>query len=392
MKQASCPVCASPAVHTFLQRKGVPVHQNLIMVDPESARQIARGDLTMAVCTDCGFIFNRTFDPSLLRYGAAYDNTQTCSPSFREYMDGLLREIVEGRGVRNCCVVEVGCGKGQFLIDLVARAGPGSMGVGFDPSYVGPDTALDGRVRFERRFYGADCADVPADAVVCRHVIEHVPEPLEMLGNVRRALRHAPDARVFFETPCVEWILRHQVWWDFFYEHCSLFTAHSLAVAFGRSGFRVERVRHVFGGQYLWLEARPDGQGGHVERDAAGDIPGLAQQFARAEEGLRDEWGRRIEALKVQGKVALWGAGAKGVTFANLVDPDRAHLDCVVDMNPNKQGNYLPGTGHPILPFWRLAERGVRTAILMNPNYRAENERLLREAGLDIALVAQGTS
>src|SRR5213078_3046347 len=95
---------------------------------------------------------------------------------------------------------------------------------------------------------------LPADVVVCRHVIEHIPRPLDLLRAVRQAVAARPHARVCFETPCVEWVLRNQVVWDFFYEHCSLFSAASLATAFRAAGFEVTDVRHVFHGQYLWLE------------------------------------------------------------------------------------------------------------------------------------------
>jgi len=54
----------------------------------------------------------------------------------------------------------------------------------------------------------------------------------------------------------------------------------------------------------------------------------------------------------------------------------------VVDLNPQKQGKYLPGTGHPIVGYSVLPDFGVTTAILMNPNYREENQALLRQAGL----------
>jgi hypothetical protein len=85
-------------------------------------------------------------------------------------------------------------------------------------------------------------------------------------------------------------------------------------------------------------------------------------------------------------KTAIWGAGAKGVTFANLADPTGTLIDCVVDLNPHKQGHFMPGTGHPIVAPAALEERGVKRAILMNPNYRDENQRLLAELALDIAL------
>lgn len=393
MNDSHCPVCASEEVETFLSRRNVPVHQNLIMAYQEAARNITRGDLTMAVCPTCGFVFNRTFDPSLLEYGEAYDNTQSCSPSFRAYMDDLLRLLVEERGVQNCRIVEVGCGKGEFLRDLVARSGEGSQGYGFDPSYVGPDSIMDGRVQFVRSYYGPECAHIPADVVVCRHVIEHVPQPLEMLQVVRQALANSPQARVFFETPCVEWILRHQVLWDFFYEHCSLFTASSLSMVFENAGFAVQSVRHVFGGQYLWLEASvaSDDQGtnsGRGPNESGAEIRQLAHQFAEAESRLKTEWVARIDGLRERGEVALWGAGAKGVTFANLADPDRTRIACIVDLNPNKQNHFLPGTGHPIVDYRELPERGVTTAILMNPNYRDENEALLTREGIRVELIA----
>ena len=381
-----CPVCENSRLTPFLQRSQVPVHQNLVVTSQEAARSVTRGELDMVVCEDCGFVFNRAFDLSKLTYGADYDNTQSCSAYFDAYLDGLIKDLIDRQGVRNSTIVEVGCGKGQFLRKLVSFPGANNKGFGFDPSYVGLDTDLGGRLAFRRCYYDDTCTDVAADVVVCRHVIEHVPEPMALLRSVRAALAHSPKARVFFETPCVEWILRNRVVWDFFYEHCSLFTAASLSLAFERTGFAVERVEHIFGGQYLWLEARvtdtvlPAVQS-HPETAA------LAQTHGADEKILRQKWLSKLLELKARGKVALWGAGAKGATFANLVDPGCALIDCVVDLNPNKQGCYIPGTGHPIVAPADLPRRGVSSAVLMNPNYREENLRLLAEAGIELDLI-----
>lgn len=381
-----CPVCESLRLTPFLLRKQVPVHQNLVFSSQEAARAVTRGDLDLVVCEDCGFVFNRGFDLSRLAYGEDYDNTQSCSAYFDAYLDGLVKDLVDRQGVRDCTIVEVGCGKGQFLRKLVSFPGAGNNGFGFDPSYVGADTDLDGQLVFRRCYYDDTCTDVAADVVVCRHVIEHVAQPMTLLRSVRAALAHSPKARVFFETPCVEWILRNQVVWDFFYEHCSLFTAASLSLAFQRAGFAVERVEHIFGGQYLWLEARlsdtvlPAGQ-------SCAESAALARDYEAGEETLRQKWLSRLLALKAQGKVALWGAGAKGATFANLVDPNCMLIDCLVDLNPNKQGRYIPGTGHPIIAPADLPRRGVKYAVLMNPNYREENLRLLAEADIELDLI-----
>lgn len=386
MGEGACPVCDGTRIVPFLHRDRVPVHQNLVVPDREAARGMTRGELDLAVCEDCGFVWNRAFDLSLLAYGAHYDNTQACSAYFEAYVDGLVRDLVEVQGVRDCAIVEVGCGKGQFLKKLVDFPGSGNRGYGFDPSYVGPETFRDGRVTFRRCYYDGRCTDVRADVVVCRHVIEHVPDPLALLGAVRAALGGSGDARVFFETPCVDWILRHQVVWDFFYEHCSLFTAASLGFAFARAGFAVKRVAHLFGGQYLWLEARP--AVGRVEPvPSPGETVALARGYGAGEAALKERWRDRLTGLRRQGNVALWGAGAKGATFANLVDPEPGLLDCVVDLNPNKQGRCIPGTGHPIVAPPALAERGVRNVVLMNPNYRDEIGRLVADLGLEITLL-----
>jgi SAM-dependent methyltransferase len=398
-----CPVCSGAALECFLRRARVPVHQNLVMPARDAALAIRRGDLDMTVCHACGFVFNRAFDPDLLTYGAEYDNTQSHSPSFDAYMDELVRTMVEERGVRGARIVEVGCGKGAFLHRLVAWPGAGNRGVGYDPTYEGPDVALDGRLRFVRRFYDETTADGVADVIVCRHVIEHVQQPQQLLQAVRRAVESSPGARLFFETPCVGWILDHHVIWDFFYEHCSLFSPASMRTAFQRAGFRVDAIHHVFGGQYLWLEAgladtpAHDAQPGAAadaatvgtaaDAAAAGRTVAAARAFAAAESRLRQQWEGRLRELRQRGGVALWGAGAKGVTFANLVDPDGSRIACVVDLNPKKQGRYLPGTGHPIADYHSLPDYGVESAILMNPNYRAENLALLRAAGLSTALV-----
>ena len=226
--------------------------------------------------------------------------------------------------------------------------------------------------------------------VVCRHVIEHIPQPLSILQSVRAALTSSPDARVFFETPCVEWILRNRVIWDLFYEHCSLFTAQSLALAFRRVGFFVERVEHIFGEQYLWLEARVAGTtatNAFPKSTETIEFLSIATAYAVDEKNLQQDWLDRFSQLSKTGKIAIWGAGAKGATFANLIDPECILIDCVVDLNLNKQGCFIPGTGHPIVAPIDLIWRGVSNVVLMNPNYRDENIKLLAQAGIKINFI-----
>jgi hypothetical protein len=172
--------------------------------------------------------------------------------------------------------------------------------------------------------------------------------------------------------------------WDFFYEHCSYFSRSSLATAFERAGFHPLGIRHVFGGQYLWLEAAVTAEA-PSSRPRRDHVVGPALAYARAEGEMIADLRRRLADLPRP--VAVWGAGAKGATFAQLVDPDCTRLDCIVDVNPEKQGRWLPGTGHPVVPPEALGSRGVRSVLLMNPNYRQEIQDWLRARRLPIELI-----
>ncbi|HUR86530.1 MAG TPA: class I SAM-dependent methyltransferase [Solirubrobacteraceae bacterium] len=380
-----CPVCGETG-RAFVCRERVPVHQNQLFASADEARAAVVGELRICHCPTCDFVWNAAFDSGLLSYHHAYDNTQTCSPRFSDHLDALVTLLVVERGVRDARIVEVGCGNGEFLRRLVL-GGPGNTGAGFDPSYRGPDEDLGGRVAFQRSFFGPGEATGEADVVVSRHVIEHVDEPIAILELMRSAIEAAPDPRLFLETPDVAWILEHRVVWDFFYEHCSYFTPRSLAYAAQLAGLEVVAVDLVFADQYQWVQARPAGPASSAAVPERQGLAAAAEEFERAERRLWQRLGEQVAELGACGPVAIWGAGAKGVTFANQIDPARESLACVIDLNPAKQGGYLPGTAHPIVSPQEAEERGVATAILLNPNYEPEIREMLAASGSRVTLV-----
>ncbi|MFC4656934.1 class I SAM-dependent methyltransferase [Rheinheimera marina] len=380
-----CPVCRGRELAPVVLREQVPVHQNLVMQTQAVARDCTKGNLDLYCCDDCGFVFNRQFDLSLLSYGDRYDNSQNHSGCFVAYIDALVEQLVQQHGVKNATIVEVGCGSGLFLRKLVSYPGANNRGVGFDPSYQGPLTDEGGRLQFRQCYYDASCTDVPADVVICRHVIEHVPAPLALLQSIKAAIAGKPAAKLFFETPCVDWILSNKVVWDFFYEHCSLFSRHSLSRVFSEAGFSVHAVNHIFNSQYLWLEATV------AETDGAEAVPenitpALAAKYRKDEAVFLRQITELLTSCQKKGRVALWGAGAKGVTLASLLDADARLIDALIDINPNKQGHFVPGSAHPIIAPAQIAEHGIASIILMNPNYRHEVETLLAACESKVSL------
>mgnify|MGYP001383975022 CR=1 FL=1 len=374
-----CPICGTQAANEFLRRENVPVHQNFLFEIEQDAVNIARGILSIAICHYCGFVFNADFDESLLSYDEKYENTQSYSHVFEKYLDESVDYLVNKKGVKNQHVVEVGCGKGHFLQKLVEQGG--NSGIGFDPSYIGPLEKLGGKLNFKRNFFDETSADLVADIIICRHVIEHIGNPLGMLGAVRRALVNSPHAQVFFETPDVAWILKNQVVWDFFYEHCSYFSRPSIRLAFEKSGFLVDEIKTIFGNQYFWIEARPTMEPRLLSLKNVDSLVELAQKFSEVNVKLLALWKEKLIKIRAHGNIAIWGAGAKGVTFANLCDPEMELISYIIDINPQKQNKYLPGTGHPIVGYHELLQKNIRSIIILNPNYRREIENLLEQSG-----------
>jgi len=390
MTSRSCPLCAHPSSQVFFQRLNVPVHQNRACLSAEEARQFKRGDLVLAFCPRCGFVFNTAFDPGNLSYSAAYENTQTCSPYFQHYLGELADSLVAKFGLSDKVIVEVGCGKGDFL-RLLCKEGR-NRGFGFDPTYVGPETAEHGAVHFVRAFYDPRARQVAPDFVCCRHVIEHVQSPFELLASVRQAIGARLNSAVYFETPALSWILDTTTFWDFFYEHCSYFTASSLTWAFEQTGFRVLEARLGFDEQYLSVEANPTPPGRLADTQqpqSASELWTKIQLFlARLEERM-EACQEKIDAFSKAGGCALWGAAAKGTTLVNALDRDHRRIRFLIDINPAKQGSFVSGTGHAIVPPAYLKKPNGQVAGILNtnPNYLEENRMILSELALQIPIV-----
>jgi len=388
-----CPICNSSDCYEFLKRSEIPVHQNLVCDRIEIAQNIMRGDLSLSLCNSCGFVFNHDFDDRKLNYGEHYDNTQDLSPSFSSYLDELISFLVNKCDLANKQIVEVGCGKGNFLKKLISSS-LNNKGYGFDPSYVGELSLLNGSISFRQCYYDSSCTDIPADIVICRHVIEHIASPIDLLNNIHQALSNCPNTKLFLETPCVEWILENKIIYDLFYEHCSYFSQGSITKALNLAGFKVKSIQHKFGGQYMWVLASLNLPGNTdtapVELGTTEDLTRLshlANTYALEEKIILDKWYKKVQKLTQREKIAVWGAGAKGVTFANAIDPKNQLIDAIIDVNQNKQGRYLPGTGHLIIPPEQITARKISTVIVMNDNYMDEIKDLISQHNIDTKIM-----
>ena len=376
-----CPVCARSDLRDFFAMPPVPVVCNRLW--PTSAEALAApvGVIRLGFCESCAMVYNTAFDPGLIQYSPDYENSLHFSPHFQEYAQGLAARLIETYRVNRKEVTEVGCGKGDFL-RLLCELGD-NAGVGYDRSYDGADTS---NPKFVRDDYSSRYATRRADLVCCRHVLEHVSEPLELLNLLRSSLRSS-DSVSYVEVPDMEHTLSGAGVWDVLYEHCAYFSEPSLRTAAAAAGLRVVRLESAYGGQFLGCDSVPgdDSIGGGESRVAG--LSALAGSFARRFEEQRQRWEREFARLRTSGaRVAIWGAGTKGVTFLNALQPQEVVV-CAADINPRKRGGFIPGTGQQVVSPEEMIELGVDTVIIMNHVYEAEIRRMLSDAGAHPAIL-----
>ncbi|MEO1406894.1 MAG: class I SAM-dependent methyltransferase, partial [Pseudomonadota bacterium] len=297
-------------LQSLYTQTGFPVFQDRTYATKAEAKACELGDIDLAQDPSTGVVNNRAFDPAQAIYDTDYNNEQSHSHRFQSHMDDVSTLIANNMGINQ--LVEVGCGKGAFLEGMVDK---GADIKSFDPTYEGSNP------RIQQAYFSPE-PGIEAKGLILRHVLEHIPEPIEFLKQVANA--NAGKGLIYIEVPCLDWIFDHHAWFDIFYEHVNYFRMTDFERMFGR----VLVAERRFGGQYLTIIAdlatlRDPGHGPAVNWPA---------DFAAGVSGGSD------------GGV-VWGGASKGVIFSLLRQREDRPVVGVIDINPVKQGRYLPVTG-----------------------------------------------
>jgi SAM-dependent methyltransferase len=390
-EKATCKSCFSTDIAVFYRLNDVPVNSCLLFDNRQDAQDYPRGELALGFCGQCGFISNLRFNSQMARYTEGYEEQQSFSPRFNAFARDLAMRLIERHDLRNKTVVEVGCGKGDFLL-LLCDLG-NNRGIGIDPTYVpGRNSgSTSERVTFIRDFYSERYAQYTGEMVCCRHTLEHISDTAAFMQTVRRALGDKAGTIVFFELPDVERVLRECAFWDIYYEHCSYFSLGSLARLFRRCGFEVTDLAKEYDGQYLLIEARPTNGNHGLPLKAEETVEDLSKAVAQFQNNYQEtvrRWKRKIETIRETGqRGVIWGSSSKCVAFLNTIGI-RDEIEFVVDINPYRQGKYLPGSGKLIVAPNFLKEYRPDVVIAMNPIYLDEIRSDLNSLGLHPELTA----
>jgi SAM-dependent methyltransferase len=376
---ARCPACGEGRLELFYEVDPVPVHSCRLVAGKEEALGFPTGRLALAVCHACGFVTNTAFDASLQDYSVDYEETQAFSPHFVDFLEELARRWVDRYELRGKRVLEIGSGKGEFLL-LLHELGVGEA-IGIDPGFAPERVEERPGLRFIRDLYSERYADLQADAVVCRHTLEHIQPVADFMRLVRSTL-HGGEP-VLFELPDVLRVLREGAFWDLYYEHVSYFSPGSLARLFRATGFEPVVLELDYDDQYILIESQA-GAGGELlplEEEPAVVAEAVAG-FRAAFDATREDWRTRLAAAE---RPVIWGAGSKGVAFLTTLGEG---IGLAVDVNPYKQGKFLAGSGVEVVAPEALRDYRPDLVVAMNSVYLDEIGQVLSDLGVATALEA----
>jgi hypothetical protein len=369
-----CPNCGGARCTAFHHIARVPVNSCLLFADRAPAQSVAVGDIDLAFCPDCSFIFNAAWKPDRTVYSDQYEETQGFSPTFSRFHRRLAEDLIERYDLKDKLIVEIGCGKGEFL-SLLCSSG-GNRGVGYDPSFIPERRGAGGAdVVFKQEYFSESSVQSPPDFICCKMTLEHIAETRRFVQAVRRVASAERGTTVFFQIPDVRRILAEGAFWDVYYEHCSYFSPRSLAHLFRSTGFKVLRLSSEFDDQYLTVEATADDGaraaafGDLREEDLVEGVTSFADTVGRNV----DQWSTTVaEVTRSGGRTVLWGSGSKAVAFLSALGEAGKAIDYLVDINPHRWEKFVPGTGKQIVRPEFLTGYRPDLVIAMNPVYRLE--------------------
>ncbi|MFL1513429.1 class I SAM-dependent methyltransferase [Pseudomonas prosekii] len=338
--------------HELYRVSGLPVLQNRTFASAEQARASGSADIVLVQDSDSGLIFNQAFDASKLSYDADYQNEQAHSVQFQQHLNDV--EAILARHFKGQSLIEVGCGKGYFLEML---RGLGYAITGIDPSYEGDNSEVI-KAPFTQEL------GLNADAIVLRHVLEHISDPVSFLADIAAANR---GGQIYIEVPCFDWIVEHNAWFDVFYEHVNYFRLADLRGLFDT----VHEAGHLFGGQYLYIVA---------DLSTLRRAPLQPPQLLSLADNFTASIDKAVQIIRASGShgAGIWGASSKGVIYSLALQRAGVSVEHVVDINPSKQGRYLPLSGVRVSSPQEAIDGLPEGAHLfvMNSNYLEEIKRM----------------
>ena len=316
-------------------------------------------DLEVRQCCGCGLV---QLGNAPVPYYRDVIRAAAVSEEMRSFRTEQFGHFAERFSLRGKKVLEIGCGRGEFLSIL---RGCGMDAHGLEHSEAATAECLRAGLPVSRGFVDAPdywLPDAPFDAFFILQFLEHLPAPNVVLQGIANLL--VDEGVGLVEVPNFDLILRKNLFSEFIADHLFYFTPETLRTTLTLNGFEVLECGEVWHDYILSAVVR---------KRSRLDLSHFHQSQAR----LKAELHQYLDRFP-PGSVAVWGAGHQALAILALTDlADR--IKYVVDSAPFKQGKYTPATHLRIVAPDMLNTEPVEAVIVMAASYSGEVAGMLRQ-------------
>jgi SAM-dependent methyltransferase len=304
-----------------------------------------RVDFNVLECAACGLV---QVDSAPVYYFRDVIRASAYSPAMRDFRLKQFAQWIDAYGLSGKRILEVGCGRGEFL-ELLRLSGVEAIGLehNADSAEHGRGTGLPIVCGYPSAA-GESLAGAPYDGFISLSFLEHAADLRDFLLGVRRAL--APGAIGLVEVPNFDMIYRSGLSAEFMTDHLWYFSESTLRRTLEFSGFDVLECSVIWHDYIISAVVHA-----RVGLSAAG--------FAETRDRLAGDLERFFSETR-RGKAAVWGAGHQALAVIAMYGLER-YVQCVVDSAPFKQGKFTPGTHLPVLSPNTLKTDQTLTSVLV---------------------------
>jgi len=368
--QTSCRVCHSPFFsEPLLLLKDMPcAAQNF--PDTTTIASDHGQDLELSQCQGCGLI-------QLGNPPVEYHRDVIRASAFSEEMQGFRRDqfhqFVTDYGLLNEKVIEIGCGKGEYL-SLLVESGTDAFGIEHLAESV--EFCQASNLKVVEGYLPETNTPLeagPFKAFFIMNFFEHLPDPNAMLKAMTANLTE--DGIGLIEVPNFDMILQQNLFSEFINDHLFYFTEDTLRSTLNYNGFEIIECKSIWHDYILSTVVR---------RKQPKDLTYLTT--------FQNKIGNEIHQFldEQQGKkVAIWGAGHQALAVISLAKIS-TRIEVVLDSAPFKQNKFTPATHIPIVSPDELDKGELEVVIIMAASYSDEVHRTIKErwgTGVSVAIL-----
>jgi predicted TPR repeat methyltransferase len=379
----SCILCGGDEEEVVLDL-GTTALANKFLTAAELSRPESAFPLRLAQCPACGHVQLADRVPPAMMF-EDYLYMSSLSDTLVRHLHSLARDVTAWRGLEAAdLAVDVGCND-CTLLEGFRRQGVRILGV--DPAQNLAGIARDKGVTLVSDFFGAASArDIlaahgPAAAITATNVFPHIPDLADFLTGVETLLE--PKGVLVIEAHYLLDMLEQAAFDTIYHEHVSYWSLAAMQRLFTRHGFEVvdcARLPIHHGQLRVFVQrrgVRPAAPA--VERllaaERAAGVPGrdALVRFADQARGVREGLRRSLAEIRAKGgRVAGYGAPAKGSTLLAYAELSSDDVMWIADRSPLKQGRFTPQTHIPVVPPERILEDMPDFLLLLAWNFADE--------------------